>query len=563
MVVHSPHFLRSIADSVRSGSRAVAEVIRSKLPDCIISMSEMISDVIRGEEIWRRLPEGVVVSEIFRHLPTRDVARARCVCRSWNSLLSSPEFRQLWYVGGSCTDIEQWMGSGSCEPPELRWAAVTHRHCLIPPGRRWAYEEPHRHCEGTPELDIESDSSDRETSSIPLKVPLKDTQELASSHGLVCRSWIWEGRILVGNHRTRKWKLLPPFPGGRYMTPMISAPWASSVRFLRHDLLQQTYILFFLEICRESHQVFTHLYDSRASSWQRISRHPMPRDRFCSGISDGSVVVVGYNCVNSGKELRVQGPRIDEVGILAYDFCDNSWDEITTTLQDHSGDSAAVENGSSQEGICFRQRLHATSGYRINSVLLCANNAKDEYCRLVVVDGNAGVMCLWQLEESCTVFQLVSTVQLRPQRPWSDVKVQYYRNAYIREVANDTLRMKTWIIRSDATLFMAVVMYGPWSWLVIYDVGRSSWLTAHAYGDLSHLQCGLTCCCMWPLLEYDVRWHDHEEKEVLQHDVESPLMPLQGPLPPNRPCAVVAGALGPQPSRRLHLVRVPDIWSTP
>ena len=60
-----------------------------------------------------------------------------------------------------------------------------------------------------------------------------------------------------------------------------------------------------------------------------------------------------------------------------------------------------------------------------------------------------------------------------------------------------------------------------------------------------------------------VRWHDHEEKEVLQHDVESPLMPLQGPLRPNRPCAVVAAALGPQPSRRLHLVRVPDIWSTP
>ncbi|KAF3789981.1 F-box/kelch-repeat protein [Nymphaea thermarum] len=45
--------------------------------------------------VWYSLPEEVA-ERIFSYLPIASVLRCRCVCRSWNSLLNSRSFLELW-----------------------------------------------------------------------------------------------------------------------------------------------------------------------------------------------------------------------------------------------------------------------------------------------------------------------------------------------------------------------------------------------------------------------------------------------------------------------------------
>lgn len=53
----------------------------------------------------------------------------------------------------------------------------------------------------------------------------------------------------------------------------------------------------------------------------------MPHDRFCTGLRDSSVVVTDFHYAHIAE-----GVIVDEVGIVAYDSCSKSWDEVSVKL---------------------------------------------------------------------------------------------------------------------------------------------------------------------------------------------------------------------------------------
>ena len=118
-------------------------------------------------------------------------------------------------------------------------------------------------------------------------------------------------------------------------------------------------------------------------------------------------------------------------------------------------------------------------------VSLCAN-AKDEYCRLLSVDGVLGILCLWQLDQRGAAFNMVSSVQLQPSQTWHYRYSALYGPGMIERIAaTGSLPTNTSVIRSDDKAFIAIFIYNLWSWLIVYDVGRSSWVMAHAIRDSS------------------------------------------------------------------------------
>ena len=513
MVLLNSSSLKTLVIHMIGSCSGMAQAISRLYLGCIRPLS---GEIIGVNEI-DRLPEWILVSQILLRLCTaRDVAMARCVCKHWNSLLNSMEFRHLWW--GDCTDIEQWMirSEVNMEPSETRWTAATRRCC--DPGIAPRLQSP----DGTTAL---------------------PTVQLASSHGLAC--WVCHGRshllsIVVGNPRTRKWKLLPPLPVADDVPRTRNVACSTySTRFIRHDLLAQTYTIFLLILFPVVQREFAFLYDSGSAAWQRIDRLPMRHDRFCTGLHDSSVVVIDFHYAHIAE-----GVIVDEVGIVAYDLCNNSWDEVSVKLRHpshRSADTAAATRG----GICYRLRMRRTSP--IHHVSLCAHS-KDECCRMLTLDHITGRMFLWQLDEKSTAFELVSSIPQHPRWPWPR------DSSSDHAVGVGTPNSWTWVMRSDDSLFMAAFIYGSRSWLIVYDVGRSLWLMAHAYGDSSHLTCRANVeGWRWPILEYDVRWHD-------AHDIADSAAAAIGGRRPSTPAIAAVAATG---GRRLHLVHAPDIWSSP
>jgi hypothetical protein len=492
---------RSVGTFIVIGSRGVGQAL-NRLLRCI----PLLEDIIRGQQgdEINRLPEWILLSQIFLRLRTpRDLARARCVCKQWNLLLSSLDFRHLWWE--DCTDLERWLISSDLEDRhEIRWAAPPRLGCnpaIVP----------------DPFLK---------------SVGFRPTLEMASSRGLVC--WLCNDKslrlsIAVGNPRTRKWKMLPPPLPDDVPRCLALGDHFYSARFVHHDLLQQRYALFFLYICPITHVEVASLYDSRSAAWQRVHRHPMPRDRFCTGLRDASVRVVDVHYVHMVEEVVR-----DEVSMIAYDSYENSWDEIGVRLwHPFSGHdpNTAIPTG----GNCYTR--HTGDAYTIIHHVSLRAHGKDDYCRLLVVDGRTGRIGLWQFDYQSSAFQLISTIQQLPK--WSTLPSQ----CHVCDMSR--LRSRSYVLRSDNSVFMAMFIYYVWSWLIVYDVGRSLWLIAHSYGDSSAQVCKVHFeGCRWPLLEYDVQWHDSATA-------------IEGCDPTQ---ATIVAASG---RRRLHLVHVPDIWSFP